>query len=68
MTIKELKEKIAELNAELDVDALLIGAQSELTEALERELRDFFTVEQFEEIEAKQIGAALPWFVDEMKL
>jgi len=82
MTIKQLKEKIEVFENALEANAregenkifaevtqpLLSGAQAELIEALERELRDFFTVEQFEEIEAKQIGEALPWFVDGMKL
>ena len=82
MTIKEIKAKIEAFANALDLNARtgndkifaevaqtsLIGLQAELIEALERELRDFFTVEQFEEIEAKQLGEALPWFVDGMKL
>tara|TARA_R110002020_G_scaffold330783_1_gene546370 strand:+ start:304 stop:552 length:249 start_codon:yes stop_codon:yes gene_type:complete len=81
MTIKELKEKIEVVENALEANARegenkifaevaqisLIGLQAELIPALERELRDFFTVEQFEEIEAKQLGEALPWFVDGMR-
>ena len=70
MTIKELKGKIEVVENALEANARegenkifaevaktsLIGLQAELIEALERELRDFFTVEQFEEIEAQQLG------------
>ena len=67
MTIKELKAKIEAFTNALEMNARtgdnkifaevaqtsLIKLQTELIQALEAELQDFFTEEQFEEIKSK---------------